>query len=76
MTLNDGNNKSQVGLIVGLTVGLFFLVVIIVVAVVLIVIIMQKRKNLGTYHPNRQELAGARVDFNNELKLPPEERLI
>lgn len=68
-------NELPVALIVGLTVGLLFLLLIIV-GIIVILVILKKRKNLGTYHPSRQEFANARLEINGGLKPPPEERLI
>ena len=38
--------------------------------------IREKRQTEGTYRPSNEEQAGARVETNTNLKLPPEERLI
>uniref|UniRef100_A0A8D0DUF4 Crumbs cell polarity complex component 3 n=1 Tax=Salvator merianae TaxID=96440 RepID=A0A8D0DUF4_SALMN len=38
--------------------------------------VREKRQTEGTYHPSNEEQAGARVETNTNLKLPPEERLI
>ncbi|XP_017558317.2 protein crumbs homolog 2b [Pygocentrus nattereri] len=36
----------------------------------------KKRQSEGTYSPSQQEVAGARLEMGNVLKVPPEERLI
>ncbi|XP_065104358.1 protein crumbs homolog 2b isoform X1 [Paramisgurnus dabryanus] len=36
----------------------------------------RKRQSEGTYSPSQQEVAGARLEMGNVLKVPPEERLI
>ncbi|XP_062854371.1 protein crumbs homolog 2b [Trichomycterus rosablanca] len=36
----------------------------------------RKRQSEGTYSPGAQEVAGARLEMGNVLKVPPEERLI
>ena len=35
-----------------------------------------KRATRGTYSPSRQEICGSRMEMGNQLKVPPEERLI
>ncbi|KAJ8263345.1 hypothetical protein COCON_G00158020 [Conger conger] len=36
----------------------------------------KKRQSEGTYSPSQQEVAGARLEMDSVLKVPPEERLI
>lgn len=36
----------------------------------------KKRADRGVYSPSKEEVNGSRVDMNNVLKPPPEERLI
>lgn len=36
----------------------------------------KKRQSEGAYSPSAQELAGARLEMDSMLKVPPEERLI
>lgn len=36
----------------------------------------RKRQSEGAYSPSQQEVAGARLEMDSMLKLPPEERLI
>lgn len=36
----------------------------------------RKRQSEGTYSPSAQEVAGARLEMDSMLKVPPEERLI
>lgn len=36
----------------------------------------RKRQSEGTYSPSQQEFAGARLEMDSMLKVPPEERLI
>lgn len=36
----------------------------------------KKRQSEGAYSPSSQELAGARLEMDSMLKVPPEERLI
>ncbi|XP_069793962.1 protein crumbs homolog 3-like [Narcine bancroftii] len=52
---------------------------VIVLAIILTFLILklrEKRKNEGNYSPSNQEQTGSRMEMNNTLKLPPEERLI
>ncbi|XP_076313975.1 cell polarity complex component crumbs [Tachypleus tridentatus] len=65
------------------------LVLVIVITVVTIVVlslliavtaflrmVRKKRATRGTYSPSRQEMCGSRVEMNQVMKPPPEERLI
>lgn len=36
----------------------------------------KRRQSAGTYSPSQQEVAGARLEMDSVLKVPPEERLI
>lgn len=36
----------------------------------------KRRQSEGTYSPSQQEVAGARLEMDSVLKVPPEERLI
>ncbi|XP_072429994.1 protein crumbs homolog 1 isoform X4 [Chiloscyllium punctatum] len=52
---------------------------VIVLAVILTFLILkvrEKRQTEGNYSPSSQEQTGSRMEMNNTLKLPPEERLI
>ncbi|XP_067845710.1 protein crumbs homolog 1 [Heptranchias perlo] len=52
---------------------------VIVLAIILTFLIIKlraKRQTEGTYSPSNQEQTGSRMEMNNTLKLPPEERLI
>lgn len=52
---------------------------ILLVAIVLIFMLMTARRKWqseGTYSPSHQEIAGARLEMDSMLKVPPEERLI
>jgi len=44
--------------------------------IIFVKIARSKRASEGTYRPSQQEMAGQRVDLGNEIKPPPEERLI
>jgi len=39
-------------------------------------IAQSRRASEGTYHPSQQEMVGPRIDVGDEIKRPPEERLI
>ncbi|KAJ8379598.1 hypothetical protein SKAU_G00003760 [Synaphobranchus kaupii] len=52
---------------------------VLLAAIGLIVMVMtarKKRQSEGTYSPSQQEVAGARLEMDSVLKVPPEERLI
>ena len=52
-------------------------VLIVIVAVtVMVMTARKKRQSEGAYSPSAQELAGARLEMDSMLKVPPEERLI
>uniref|UniRef100_W5KXV1 Crumbs cell polarity complex component 2b n=1 Tax=Astyanax mexicanus TaxID=7994 RepID=W5KXV1_ASTMX len=52
-------------------------VVLVVVGLVCMALTARKkRQSEGTYSPSQQEVAGARLEMGNVLKVPPEERLI
>ncbi|XP_069744762.1 protein crumbs homolog 1-like isoform X2 [Narcine bancroftii] len=52
-------------------------VLLIVIALILVVLTARKKRQTeGTYNPSQQEVAGARLEMDSVLKVPPEERLI
>ncbi|XP_043555728.1 protein crumbs homolog 1 isoform X1 [Chiloscyllium plagiosum] len=51
-------------------------IVLAVILTFLIVKVREKRQTEGNYSPSSQEQTGSRMEMNNTLKLPPEERLI
>lgn len=69
----DGTDLS---LVIGLTVACIFLVAFIVMATVFLRVAKKKRATRGTYSPSNQEMFGSRVEMNQVMKPPPEERLI
>ena len=44
--------------------------------IILVKIAQRRRATEGAYHPSQQEMAAPRIDLGNEIKRPPEERLI
>ncbi|XP_043914307.1 protein crumbs homolog 1-like [Protopterus annectens] len=54
--------------------GCFLVLVIGIIFMVLTA--RKKRQSEGTYSPSQQEVAGARLEMDSVLKVPPEERLI
>ncbi|KTG34823.1 hypothetical protein cypCar_00018775 [Cyprinus carpio] len=54
------------GCILLVTIGLIFM----------LMTARRKRQSEGTYSPSHQEIAGARLEMDSMLKVPPEERLI
>jgi hypothetical protein len=69
---NDGINLA---LIITPIVCLFVLVSAVGIAV-FISLARKKRATRGTYSPSQQEYCNPRVELDNVLKPPPEERLI
>ncbi|KAE8583490.1 hypothetical protein XENTR_v10020541 [Xenopus tropicalis] len=63
-----------VGVAVPVTCGVLLLLVIGVIFMVLTA--RKRRQSEGTYSPSQQEVAGARLEMDSVLKVPPEERLI
>ncbi|XP_066466997.1 protein crumbs homolog 2 [Tiliqua scincoides] len=52
------------------------LLLLILVLVLMILTARKRRQSEGTYSPSQQEVAGARLEMDSVLKVPPEERLI
>ncbi|XP_066564242.1 protein crumbs homolog 3 [Amia ocellicauda] len=52
------------------------LAVILAVFLIVFCVIRGKRQTEGTYRPSSEEQTGSRVETNDALKLPKEERLI
>jgi len=73
--VTDDPDDNMLPLIIGLVVGCVVLIVIIVV-IVLVLMARSKRATRGVYSPSRQEMSGSRLGLGNQLKIPPEERLI
>ncbi|XP_020279664.1 protein crumbs isoform X2 [Pseudomyrmex gracilis] len=73
--LQLGSQALDVALIVGPIVGCFLLIVI-GFLVALFMMARKKRATRGTYSPSAQEFSNPRVEMDNVLKPPPEERLI
>uniref|UniRef100_A0A8U8AYQ8 Uncharacterized protein n=1 Tax=Geospiza parvula TaxID=87175 RepID=A0A8U8AYQ8_GEOPR len=52
-------------------------VLLLSIALIFMVLTARKRRQSeGTYSPSQQEVAGARLEMDSVLKVPPEERLI
>ncbi|KAM4695997.1 protein crumbs homolog 2 [Rhinophrynus dorsalis] len=62
------------GVAVPVTCGVLLLFIIGVIFMVLTA--RKRRQSEGTYSPSQQEVAGARLEMDSVLKVPPEERLI
>ncbi|XP_038063463.1 protein crumbs-like isoform X2 [Patiria miniata] len=69
-------NPTNWALIGGVTGGAVLLLIIVIILGIFLVKVKNKRATRGTYSPSRQEISGSRVEMDNILKLPPEERLI
>ncbi|XP_053551464.1 protein crumbs homolog 2 [Bombina bombina] len=62
------------GVAVPVTSGILLLLVI--AAILMALTARKRRQSEGTYSPSQQEVAGARLEMDSVLKVPPEERLI
>ncbi|KAG9477942.1 hypothetical protein GDO78_013110, partial [Eleutherodactylus coqui] len=52
------------------------LLLFIIVGIFMVLTARKRRQSEGTYSPSQQEVAGARLEMDSVLKVPPEERLI
>ncbi|XP_074871762.1 protein crumbs homolog 2 isoform X3 [Carettochelys insculpta] len=52
------------------------LLILIIGLIFMILTARKRRQSEGTYSPSQQEVAGARLEMDSVLKVPPEERLI
>jgi len=69
------SQSEELALIVGPIVGGMAFIALVGLAVFL-VMARRKRKGEGHYRPAKQELTSPRLQLDNMLKIPPEERLI
>lgn len=69
------NNVVDIAIIVAPIVGLILLVAAVGLSV-FITMARKKRATRGTYSPSQQEYCNPRVEMDNVMKPPPEERLI
>lgn len=70
-----GQNYREIALIVG-PILLILLIGGMGSLLVLLMMARKKRATRGTYSPSNQEFCNPRVELDNVLKPPPEERLI
>ncbi|XP_036385762.1 protein crumbs homolog 2a [Megalops cyprinoides] len=63
-------------LMVAIPLGCCFLLLVVIGLSVMVMTARKKRQSEGTYSPSQQEVAGARLEMDSMLKVPPEERLI
>jgi len=73
--LQSPRRGGDIALIVGPVVGGILFIAVIAVLVFLIMA-RKKRKSEGKYKPATQELTSPRLQLDNMIKPPPEERLI
>ena len=71
-----GSNAEDIAIIVAPIVGFIVLVAVVVGLSVFIRTARKKRATRGTYSPSQQEYCNPRVEMDNVMKPPPEERLI
>jgi len=69
------NSAADIAIIVAPIVGLILLVAI-AGLIVFVTMARKKRATRGTYSPSQQEYGNHRVEMDNVMKPPPEERLI
>jgi protein crumbs len=69
------NNVVEIVIIVAPIVGVIVLVAAVGLSV-FITMARKKRATRGTYSPSQQEYCNPRVEMDNVMKPPPEERLI
>jgi protein crumbs len=69
------NNAADIAIIVAPIVGLIILVAVVGISV-FVTMARKKRATRGTYSPSQQEYCNPRVEMDNVMKPPPEERLI
>lgn len=74
-TIKSSHRVGDVALIVGPVVGGMLFIAIVGVLVFLIMA-RRKRRSEGKYKPASQELTSPRLQLDNIIKPPPEERLI
>ncbi|XP_011155251.1 protein crumbs isoform X1 [Harpegnathos saltator] len=70
-----GSQALDIAVIVGPIVGCLFIIAL-VSLVALFMMARKKRATRGTYSPSAQEFSNPRVEMDNVMKPPPEERLI
>ena len=66
---------TDIMIIVAVVVSML-LIIALVGFIIFIFMAKKKRATRGTYCPSRQEMAGCRMQMDNIMKPPPEERLI
>ncbi|XP_049806323.1 protein crumbs [Schistocerca nitens] len=75
LPLAEASDATDIAIIVTPIVGAVILVIVISLTV-LISMAKKKRATRGTYSPSQQEYCNPRVEMDNVMKPPPEERLI
>lgn len=70
-----GSQALDIAVIVGPIVGCLFIIAL-VSLIALFMMARKKRATRGTYSPSAQEFSNPRVEMDNVMKPPPEERLI
>lgn len=70
-----GSQALDIAVIVGPIVGCLFIIALVSLTA-LFMMARKKRATRGTYSPSAQEFSNPRVEMDNVMKPPPEERLI
>lgn len=72
----EANKQGVSWLMVVIPLLCLCVVVLIIGLTFMLLTARKKRQSEGAYSPSAQELAGARLEMDSMLKVPPEERLI
>ncbi|MBN3299790.1 CRUM1 protein, partial [Amia calva] len=74
---NKQEQKERIPLLViAIPVACGCVLLVIIGLIFMVLTARKKRQSEGTYSPSQQEVAGARLEMDSVLKVPPEERLI
>jgi protein crumbs len=75
--VQEANNDTEdIAIIVAPIVGVIVLAAVVVGLIVFVTKARKQRATRGTYSPSQQEYCNPRVEMDNVMKPPPEERLI
>ncbi|KAM9820539.1 protein crumbs homolog 2a [Neosynchiropus ocellatus] len=75
-TNKEAHKQGITWLMIAIPLLCFCVVILIVGLTFMVLTARKKRQSEGAYSPSAQELAGARLEMDSMLKVPPEERLI
>lgn len=72
----QANKQGIPWLVVAIPLLCLCVLIVIISLTFMVLTARKKRQSEGVYSPSAQELAGARLEMDSMLKVPPEERLI